>query len=119
MTKLTGKNYSSEQHLLTISVNKLNKKTKKLTLTIIQIIYEIWVTRNNIKYDKTLIPENKIITKINTQIRNIIQTHYKYHKLNDTLQTFAEQFRINHALAKVENEQLTHNLQPYPQKRQS
>ena len=85
MIKLTGQDYNPEQNLLTLSVSKLNKKTKKLTLTIIQtIIYEIWVTRNNNKYDKTLIPQSNIINKINTQKRNIIQAHYK-HKLNDTI----------------------------------
>ena len=41
-------------------------------LTIIQIIlYEIWITRNNHKYDKTLISQDIVKTKINTQIRNI------------------------------------------------
>ena len=45
MIKLTGQDYNPEQHLLTLSVSKLNKKIKKLTLTIIKImIYEIWVT---------------------------------------------------------------------------
>lgn len=57
LTKLMGKNYNTEHHLLTLSVNKLSKHTTKLTLTIIQIItYEICESRNNSKYDKTLIP---------------------------------------------------------------
>lgn len=61
LTKLTENNYNTEQHLLTISVNKLNKPTAKLTLTIIQIItYEIWESRNNNKYDKTLLPQQTI-----------------------------------------------------------
>ena len=63
LTKLTGKKYNTEQHLLTLSVNKLNKHTTKLTLTIIQIIiHKIWESRNNNKYDKTLIPQHTIIT---------------------------------------------------------
>ena len=111
LTKLTGQNYNPEQHLLTLSVNRLNKNTTKLTLTIIQIIiYEIWTTKNNNKYDKTLIPQSNIITKINIQIRNIIQTHHKHHKLNDTINIFQELFCINDALAKVENDQLIQNL---------
>ena len=41
-------------------------------LTIIQIIlYEIGITRNNHKYHKTLISQDIVKTKINTQIRNI------------------------------------------------
>ena len=43
LTKLTGQKNSPHQHLLTLSVNKHNKHTTKLTLTIVQIIlYEIW-----------------------------------------------------------------------------
>ena len=107
LTKLTGKNYSTEKHLLTLSVNKLNKQTTKLTLTLIQIIiHEFWESRNNNKYDKTIIPQHTTITKINTQLQNIIQTYHKYHKLNDTINVFQELFCINHALAKVENNHL-------------
>ena len=35
------------------------------------IIHEIWESRNNNKYDKTLLPQHTIITKINAQLRNI------------------------------------------------
>ena len=104
LTKLIEKHYNPQQHLLTLSVDNLNKHTTKLILTIVQIIlYEISITRNNHKYDKTVIPQETIITKINVQIRNIIQTHYKHHKLNDTINIFEELFYINQALAKIEN----------------
>ena len=104
LTKLTGQKNSSQQHLLTLSANKQNKHTTKLILTIVQIIiHEIWTSRNNHKYDKTLIPQDTIINKINAQIRNIIHTHYKYHKLNETLNIFQELFSIKEALAKLEN----------------
>ena len=44
------KNYNPQQHLLTLSINNLNKH--KLILTFVQtILYEIWVSRNNRKYD--------------------------------------------------------------------
>ena len=52
------------------------------------IIYEIWESKNNNKYDKTIIQQHTIITKINAQLRNILQTHYKYHKLKETINTF-------------------------------
>ena len=111
LTKLTGKNHNTEQHLLTLSVNKLNKHTTKLTLTTIQIIiHEIWESRNNNKYDKTLIPKHTIINKINAQLRNIVQTHYKYHKLNETISIFQEQFCINEAIAKIRNNTLINLL---------
>ena len=111
LTKLTGKNHDTEYHLLTLSVNKLNNHTTKLTLTVIQIIiYEIWESRNNNKYDKTLIPQHTIINKINAQLRTIIQTHYKYHKLNKTINIFQEQFCINEAIAKIQNNTLINLL---------
>ena len=74
------------------------------------IIYEIWTSRNNHKYDKTLTPQDTIINKINAQIRNIIHTHYKYHKLNETLNIFHELFCIKEAIVKLENNLLVMQL---------
>ena len=108
LTKLTNKHSKLEQHILTLSTANQNKITTKLLLTIVQItLYEIWRTRNNYKYDKTQISQDIIKTKINARIRNIIQTHYNYHKLHDTINNFEEQFCINHAVAKIENGILT------------
>ena len=93
-----------QQHLLTPCTNKHSKDTSKLILARLQIIlYEIWTSRNNHKYDKTLIPQDTIINKTNAQIQNRIQTHYKYHKLNDTLNIFQELFCVKEAIAKLEN----------------
>ena len=33
------------------------------------IIYEIWESKNNNKYDKTIMQQHTIITKINAQLR--------------------------------------------------
>ena len=108
LTKLTGQKNSPQQHLLTLSANK---HTTKLILTIVQrIIYEIWTSRNNHKYDKILIPQDTIINKINAQIRNIIHTHYKYYKLNETLNIFQQLFCIKEAIAKLENNLLIMQL---------
>ena len=64
LTKPTRKTNTPQGHLLTQSAQNSNKHITKLTLTIIQIIlYEIWETRNNNKYDKKLLPEQTIITK--------------------------------------------------------
>ena len=82
LTKLIGKTYTPQQHLLTLNLKDKNKPTRKLTLTIIQIIpFEIWQSRNNNKYNKNLIPQHTIINKINTQLQRILQAHYKKHKL--------------------------------------
>ena len=55
--QLTKRNHTPQQHLLTLTSNnklKSNKlKTKKLILTLTNIIiYEIWILRNNLRYDK-------------------------------------------------------------------
>ena len=75
------------------------------------IIYEIWESKNNNKYDKTIIQQHTIITKINAQLRNILQTHYKYHKLKKTINTFQEQFCVNEAIAKIQNNTLINLLE--------
>ena len=111
LTKLTGQKNSPQQHILTLSANKQSKHTTKLILTIVQIIiYEIWTSRNNLKYDKTVIPQDTIINKRNAQLRNIIRTHYKYHKLNETLNIFQELFCIKQVVAKLDNNLLVMQL---------
>ena len=105
--KLTKKQYTPLQHIFTLSTNNLNSKNKKLILTLTQLImYEIWTSRNDLKYDKTQLSQETIITKILTQIRNILTAHYKLHKLNETLPTFQKLFCINNAIAKIDNSKL-------------
>ena len=49
-------------------------------------MYEIRLSRNNMtKYDKTQPMQQTIITKIITQLQNILNAHYKLHKLNGTI----------------------------------
>ena len=108
--KLTKRQHASQQHTFTLSANNLN--SQKLILTLTQLImYEIWTSRNNIKYDKIQLSQETIITKILTQIRNILTAHYKLHKLNEMLPTFQKLFCINNALAKIHNHKLQITLQ--------
>ena len=64
-------------------------------------MYEIWIWRNNIKYDKTQLYQETIITKILTQPRKILNAHYKLHKLNETLALFQQLFCINNTVARI------------------
>ena len=110
--KLTKKQYTPRQHIVTLSTNNLNSKNKKLIITLTQLImYEIWTSRNNLNYDKTQLSQETIITKILTQIRNILTAHYKLHKLNQTLPTFQKLFCINNTIAKTHNSKLKLVLQ--------
>ena len=84
------------KYLLTLTDPNTNKYITKLTIAITQIIWQIWQSTNNNKYDKKLlIPQQTIVNKINAQLKTIIPAHYKKHKLNDTLDTFQDQFCIN------------------------
>ena len=90
-----------------MSLARSNKLGGKLWGLVKIMTIEIWQSRNNHKYDKKLLPQQTIINKINAQLKTIIQAHYKKHKLNDTLDIFQNQFCINEALAKIENNLLT------------
>ena len=104
--KLTRRNYNPQQYIFTLTANT-NSKTKKLTIALTQIImYEIWITRNNLKYVNVHITQNTIITKIITHLHNIITTHYKIHKTNGTLFKFQQNFCINDAIATIRNNRL-------------
>ena len=77
LTKLIGKIDTPQQHLLSLNVLNTYKYTRKLTLTIIQIIlFEIWRSRNN-KNDKKLLPQHTLISKIRKELQTIAQAHYK------------------------------------------
>ena len=66
-------------------------------------MYERWISRNDIKYDKTQLSQKIIITKILTQLWKIITAHFKLHKLNEMLPLFQQLFCITKALAKINN----------------
>ena len=109
--KLIKRQHTLQQRTSTLSANNLNSKNKKLILTLTQLImYEIWKSRNNIKYDKIQLPQETII-KILTELQNILTAHYKLHKLNETLPAFQELFCINNALANIHNGKLQITLQ--------
>ena len=91
LTKLTGKTYTPQQHLLTLNVKNTNKHIRKLTLTIIQtILFEIGQSRNKNKYEENLLPQYTLISKINALLQAIVQVHYQKNKLQNALYEFRE-----------------------------
>ena len=107
LTKLIGRTYAPQQHLLTLNVKNVNKETKKLTLKIIQtMVYEIWETRNNLKYDNITLTTKTIISKINKHIETVLNSHFKKHKIGNTLILFEESLCINKAIAQLLDGQL-------------
>ena len=67
-----------------ISLARLNKLVDKLWGSVKIMTVEIWQSRNNHKYDKKLLLQQTIISKINAQLKTIILAHFQKHKLNDT-----------------------------------
>ena len=66
LTKLTGKTNKPQEHLITINIRHKSNNTRKLILTIIQIIlYETWQSRNNNKYDNITLTTKTIIREMN------------------------------------------------------
>ena len=103
---LAQKEYTPLQHVLSISALSLPSKTKKLVLTlIITILTYIWKTRNRLQFDDTIILKTNTI--INAKLKNIIQTHYKQHSINNTLDEFKTNFCINNSLCTLTNNSLT------------
>ena len=91
LTKLTGKTYTPQQHLLTLNVKNTNKHIRKLTLTIIQtILFEIGQSRNKNKYEENLLPQYTLISKINALLQAIVLVHYQKNKLQNALYEFRE-----------------------------
>ena len=62
---------------------------------------------NNYIYEHKLLQQQTIIEKINVQLNSILILHYKKNKLQDTLDTFREQFCINETIAEIQNNILT------------
>ena len=105
--KLTKQQHTPQQHILTLSSNNSSSKCKKLILTLTQIIiYEFWQSRNNLKYDNVQFSQNTIINKINSQIKFILNTHYKHHKEQHALDQFEGNFCINNAIAELNDNKL-------------
>ena len=106
--KLTQKNYTPLEHILTHSASSLSSKTKKLLLTITNtILTYIWKTRNRLQFDNTIRPTTNTIINIKNDLKNVIRTHYKQHYTQNTLLEFKTNFCINESLCTLTKDTLT------------
>ena len=62
---------------------------------------------NQLQFDDTIIPRTNAIINIKNELKNIIQTRYKQHSINNTLDEFKTNFCINNALCTLTNNSLT------------
>ena len=105
---LTKQEYTPLRHILTISALSLPPKTKKLVLTLtIAILSNIWKTRNRLEFDKTIILSTNTIINIKNDLKDIIQTHYKQHVINNTIDEFKTNFCISNTLRTLTRNSLT------------
>ena len=57
------------------------------------MLFEIWQSRNNLKHEHQLLPQQTIIEKVNAQLNNILQIQYKKHKLQETTSAYTKQWQ--------------------------
>ena len=107
--KLTQKDYTPLQHILSISAILLTPNTKKLVLLTLTmaVLTHIWKTRNRHQFDDRIIPTTNTITNTKNELKTIIEVHFQQHILNNTLDNFKAKFWINHALCQVTEDLLT------------
>ena len=107
--KLTQKDYTPLQHILSISAILLTPNTKKLVLLTLTmtVLTHIWKTRNRYQFDDRIIPTTNTITNTKNELKTIIEVHFQQHILNNTLDNFKAKFWINHALCQVTEDSLT------------
>ena len=68
--------------------------------------HQTYYTNYQLKYDNVQLLQNTIINKINSQIKFILNTHYKHHKEQETLDQFEANFCINNAIAELNDNKL-------------
>ena len=90
---LIQKEYTSLQHIWTISALSLPSKTKKLVLTLTTaILCHIWKTRDRLQFDKAIIFPTNTIINIKNDLKNTKQTHYKKHVRQNSMDEFKNNF---------------------------
>ena len=98
-----------EEAVLTLNLlqTTLSSKTKKLTLTLTNIIlFELWTSRNKFEKDCVLPNIERSVKTINSRMTTIISAQYQHYTQMDDLETFISQFAINNALCKIQNGKL-------------
>ena len=105
--KLTYKDYTPLQHILSISAILIPSNTKKLILTLtVTILIHTWKTRNRHQFDDTIIPTTNTIISIKNDLKTIIQIHFRQHQLNNTLDKFKIKFCINNLFCQLTDDSL-------------
>ena len=90
---------------------KITHNTRKLTLTLTNIIiHELWTSRNKFEKDSILPNIERIVKTINSKLKYIIEVQYKHYKNNNDIQTFTNLFTINDTICAIENDNLKLNL---------
>ena len=93
---------------------KITPNTRKLTLTLTNIIiHELWTSRNKFEKDNILPNIERSVKTINSKLKYIIEVQYKHYKNKNDIQTFTKLFTINDTFCVIENDNLKLNLPDY------
>ena len=93
---------------------KITPNTRKLTLTLTNIIiHELWTSRNKFEKDNILPNIERSVKTINSKLKYIIEVQYKHYKNKNDIQTFTKLFIINDTFCAIENDNLKLNLPDY------
>ena len=96
-----------EDTILTLNHTTKHNPTKKLLLTITSLIlYELWHARNEFKYENIYPNTGRTKRRIKTQLANLLKTHFRKHKKENTLDSFRDKFLIQEALGKLDQDNL-------------
>lgn len=103
----TQTQYQSTQVMLGLNVVNYqhNNPLKLLLLTItINILQELWISRNKFKFEQTKPNVADSISNINTNIKYIIKIKHRKYKQDNKITEFINEYCINNALCSINDE---------------
>ena len=110
---LPGKRFIYEEAAIPLNLvdTNINQNTRKLTLTLTNIIiHELWTSRNKFEKDNTLPNIERSVKTINTRMGNILEIRFRHFKSKNNIQTFKNLFTINDSICTIANERLKMTL---------
>ena len=110
---LPGKRFIYEEAAITLNLvdTNINQNTRKLTLTLTNIIiHELWTSRNKFEKDNILPNIERSVKTINTRMGNILEMQFRHFKSKNNIQTFKNLFTINDSICTIANERLKMTL---------
>ena len=104
------KSHTNPTHSNSLSIFTTLQDEKTCINTHYAILTHIWKKTNRLQFYDTIIPTTITIINIKNDLKQIIQTHYKQHNINNTISDFQRNFCINDTLCTIRQNKLTLRL---------